>query len=210
MGQISPLDQLISSSAFNDCSVTVISSRIIITDVLLLCDCPSAPSPSLFCANVIAFFGTTPTSFTVVLCIFVVSSSAKCTFASVAWLGDTGHDVSPDQQDCQASHERRSYIAPPPLPRTNHSAACLNHRTTYLQPVMLPLKISVIYPLLLDVHTLVNASMHVQHIRVYTDYKCVFKPVGTNFCRLLLEPLCLSQPFFSPELKKLEFRLMSQ
>lgn len=36
MGQISPLDELISSSAFNDCSVTVIYSGVIITDVLLL------------------------------------------------------------------------------------------------------------------------------------------------------------------------------
>lgn len=43
MGQISPLDQLISNSAFNDCSVTVIYSGVIITDVLLLCDGPSAP-----------------------------------------------------------------------------------------------------------------------------------------------------------------------
>lgn len=42
MGQISPLDQLISSSAFNECSVTVIYSGVIITDVLLLCDGPSA------------------------------------------------------------------------------------------------------------------------------------------------------------------------
>lgn len=40
MGQISPLDQLISNSAFNDCSVTVIYSGVIITDVLLLCDWP--------------------------------------------------------------------------------------------------------------------------------------------------------------------------
>lgn len=76
MGQISPLDQLISNSAFNDCSVTVIYSGIIITDVLLLCDGRSAPWPPLFCADVIVFFGTTPASFTVVLCIFVVSSSA--------------------------------------------------------------------------------------------------------------------------------------
>lgn len=43
MGQISLLDQLISNSAFNDCSVTVIYSGVIITDVLLLCDGPSAP-----------------------------------------------------------------------------------------------------------------------------------------------------------------------
>lgn len=84
MGQISPLDQLISNFAFNDCSVTVIYSGVIITDVLLLCDGPLAPSPSLFCADVIVFFGTTSASFTVVLCIFVVSSLSKCTFASEA------------------------------------------------------------------------------------------------------------------------------
>lgn len=84
MGRISPLDQLISSSAFNDCSVTVIYSGVIITDVLLLCDGPSAPWPSLFCADVIVFFGTTPASLPVVLCIYVVPSSAQRTFASVA------------------------------------------------------------------------------------------------------------------------------
>lgn len=52
MGQISPLDQLISNSAFNDCSVTVIYSGIIITDMLLLCDGRSAPSapPPLPCS----------------------------------------------------------------------------------------------------------------------------------------------------------------
>lgn len=94
MGQISPLDQLISNSAFNDCSVTVIYSGVIITDVLLLCDGPSAPSPSSLCADVIVFFGTTSASFTVVLCIFVVSSSAKCTFASVAWLWNSSHGIS--------------------------------------------------------------------------------------------------------------------
>lgn len=94
MGQISPLDQLISNSAFNDCSVTVIYSGVIITDVLLLCDGPSAPSPSSFCADVIVFFGTTSASFTVVLCFFVVTSSAKCTFASVAWLRNSSHGVS--------------------------------------------------------------------------------------------------------------------
>lgn len=87
MGQISPLDQLIFNSAFNDCSVTVIYSGVITADVLLVCDGPWACSPSLFCANVIVFFGTTA-SFTVVLCIFVVSSSAKYTFPLVAWLGD--------------------------------------------------------------------------------------------------------------------------
>lgn len=45
MGQIGPLDQLISSSAFNNCSVTVIYSGVIITDVLLLCDWPVPPPP---------------------------------------------------------------------------------------------------------------------------------------------------------------------
>lgn len=32
MGQISPLDQLISTSAFNNCSVTVIYSGVIVTE----------------------------------------------------------------------------------------------------------------------------------------------------------------------------------
>lgn len=99
MGQISPLDQLISNSAFNDCSVTVIYSGVIITDVLLLCDGLSAPRPSLFCADVIVFFGNTPASSTVVLCIFIVSSSANVCLP--LW-PDSGTRVmvSPDQQDC--------------------------------------------------------------------------------------------------------------
>lgn len=45
MGQISPLDPLISNSAFNDCSVTVIYSGVIIPDVLLLCAGCRPPLP---------------------------------------------------------------------------------------------------------------------------------------------------------------------
>lgn len=44
MGQISPLDQQIFNSAFNDCSVTVIYSGVIITDVSVICD---GPPPTL-------------------------------------------------------------------------------------------------------------------------------------------------------------------
>lgn len=91
---------------------------------------PRPSSPSLFRADVIVFFGTTPASFTVVLCIFVVSSSAKCTFASVAWLWDT-QDVSWPTGLSSLALETIAYSL-----WTNHGAACSN---TYLQPVMLPL-----------------------------------------------------------------------
>lgn len=146
MGQISPLDQLISSSAFNDCSVTVIYSGVTITDVLLLCDGPSAPLPSLFRADVIVFFGTTPASFTVVLCFFLLFQVLLN--ARLPRWPDSGTRVtaSPDQRDCQASRKRRSHILPP---WTNHSAAC-SHRKRYLPSFsMLPLciKTSLSYTL---------------------------------------------------------------
>lgn len=85
MGQISPLDQLISNSAFNDCSVTVIYSGVIITDVLLRCDGPSAPAPSLFRADVIVFFGDYSSLFLLWCFAFLLFQVLlKCTFASVA------------------------------------------------------------------------------------------------------------------------------
>lgn len=88
MGQISPLDQLISSSAFNDCSVTVIYSGVIITDVLLLCDGPSAPPRSLIvpcrCDRVFWDYSSLFYCGASRLFFVVVSSSAKCTFAWVA------------------------------------------------------------------------------------------------------------------------------
>ena len=107
MGQISPQDQLISNSTFDDCSVTVIYSGVIITAVLLICDGPSAPSPSLSCADVIVCFGTTPASFTVVLCIFFFLLQVLLNARLPKWL-DPGPGVtaSPEQWDCQASHER--------------------------------------------------------------------------------------------------------
>lgn len=96
MGQISLLDQLISNSAFNNCSVTVIYSGVIITDVLLLCDWPVAlPPPPLI---VLCRRDRVLWDYSSLFCcwcfgIFVVSSSAKCKFASVASLWDASHCI---------------------------------------------------------------------------------------------------------------------
>lgn len=164
MGQISPQDQLISSSAFNDCSVTVIYSGVIITDMLLLCDGPSAPSPSLFCADVIVFFGTTPASFTVVLCIFVVSSSAKCTFASVAWLWDMSHGVSWPTGLSSRAWETITYSPPDQSQRSLAEP----EKNTYLHSVMLPLRIKISLSSTLYyqmfIHVWMWVSMHVSNM----------------------------------------------
>ena len=68
--QICPLDQPISNSAFNDCSVTVIYSGVIITDVLLLRDGPSGSPFALIvlCRCDRVFSGLLQPLFTVVLC----------------------------------------------------------------------------------------------------------------------------------------------
>lgn len=140
MGRISPLDQLISSSAFNDCSVTVIYSGVIITDVLLLCDGPSAPWPSLFCADVIVFFGTTPASLPVVLCIYVVPSSAQRTFASVAWLWETSHGVSGPRGLSNLTWETIAYSPPD---QSQRSLLEPEKKHAYLQLFMLLLCIKM-------------------------------------------------------------------
>lgn len=81
--------------------MTVINSGVIVADVLLPCDGPSAPSPSSSRADVIMSFGTTPASSTVVLCLFffffftLASSSAiNARLPQWPWLGNTGHGVS--------------------------------------------------------------------------------------------------------------------
>lgn len=123
MGQISPLDQLISSSAFNDCSVTVIYSGVIITDVLLLCDGPAAPSPSLFRADVIVFFGTTPASFTVVLCVFFCCCFQFCLMHVCLGGLTLGHESRRLlTNEIVKPRVRDDRIFSPPW--TNHSAAC--------------------------------------------------------------------------------------
>lgn len=124
--------------------------------MLLVCDGPSAPSPSLFCADVIVFFGTTPASFTVVLCIFLVSSSVNARFL---WWPDLGM-ASSDQWDCRASHERQSHIAPPhPLN--------LDQSPTF--------NLSCFHYLLLpDVHTCVSTSVtNTFMCTLYTVYVCM-------------------------------------
>lgn len=231
MGQISPLDQLISSSAFNDCSVTVIYSGVIIADVLLLCDGPSGPPqtphPSSSCADVIVFFGTTPASFTVVLYILFLSLQVllKCTFASVAWLAREGVEIgwtrvtaSPDQRDCQTSREMMIAYSP----RTNHSAACLNlDKTPNFNLSCLRLTVSLSSTLYYQMCILYMCECEwvcrcparscVRYLyaieNVCTDFlssSVFFNPAGTNWLQLLLEYFWLSVPFFSSlELKKL-------
>lgn len=218
MGQISPLDQLISNSAFNDCSVTVIYSGVIITDVLLLRDCPSAPLPSLFCADVIVFSGAThpvwsgPAPSTVALCVF--RCFKFCLSARLPRWPDPGTRVtaSPDQRDCQAfanpHRPQRSLVEPDKhLPSTFHTAFnSLYH---------LPFTTRCAYMCEFWVSTLVSNTF------VCTVCECVwgcvhrlsefvFYPAGTHWWQPLLEPLWLSAPFFffSPELKKLEFSPM--
>lgn len=129
MSQISPLE-LISNSAFNDCSVTVICSAVIITVVLLLCDWPIGPSPSLFRADVLmVFWDFTPAPIAVPLCILVVSCSAKCTLHL-----PTDNVVEPRvRDDGEPSHSPTLCI--------DHGAACPDQINTYLQPVMLPPRI---------------------------------------------------------------------
>lgn len=208
MGQISPLDQLISSTAFNDCSVTVIYSGVIITDVLLLCDGPSAPSPSSFCADVIVFFGTTPASFTVVLCNFC---RLKFCLMHVCLGGLTpGHEsrcfltngiVKPRVRDDR--------IPPPPQPPPTTD----KDQPSTCQAPTLRWNLSIMYPLLPDVHTCVSVSEYacVQHVHVYgicmrmrkcvhrlSEFQCVFYPAGTHWGEPSLSPVWLLAPFISP------------
>ena len=119
--QICPLDQPISNSAFNDCSVTVIYSGVIITDVLLLRDGPSAPppSPSSFCADVIVFFRDYSGLFLLWCFAFflVFLWLSKCTFASVAWLpGRESRRLLTQRGSWSLAWETVAYSPPPPAP----------------------------------------------------------------------------------------------
>ena len=147
MGQISPRDQLISNSAFINCSVTVINSGVIVTDVLLLCDAPpTGPSPSSSCADVIMFFGNYSSLFWL-WCFAFLLLQVLLNARLPQW---PRLESPPDQWDRRSlAREAVAYS-----PRTNHNAACLNRIKTYFWPVML----SVIDPLLPDVHTCVNVS----------------------------------------------------
>lgn len=187
---------------------------------------PQPPSPSAFRADVIVFFGTTPASFTVVLCIFVVSSYAKCTFASVAWLWDT-LDVSWPTGLSSLALETIAYSL-----WTNHGAACSNPINTYLQPVMLPRCIQSLCHLPFTSRCAYRRECELvrmcptrsceQYVfaceSVCTDFlscSVFFYSVGTNWWQPLIEPLWLSAPFFlslslSPELKKLQFSPVTQ
>lgn len=183
MGQISPLDQLISSSAFNDCSVTVIYSGVIITDVLLLCDGPAAPSPSLFRADVIVFFGTTPASFTVVLCVFLLFPVLLN--ARLPRWPDSGTRVtaSPDQRDCQASRKRRSHILPP-MDQSQRGLFALEKTPTFILPCFLfalkPFLSSTLY-YQKCIHVWMWVSMHVSNTFMCTVYVCKWECVHRLF-----------------------------
>lgn len=186
MGQISPLDQLISSTAFNDCSVTVIYSGVIITDVLLLCDGPSAPSPSSFCADVIVFFGTTPASFTVVLCNFC---RLKFCLMHVCLGGLTpGHKSRCFLTNGIVKPRVRDDRIPPP-PNPHPPQIKIN-----LQPVKLPLCVEISLSCTLYyqmcIHVWVWVSMHVSNTFMCTVYVCVWESVCTDFLS--------SSVFFTP------------
>lgn len=94
------------------------------------------------------------------------------------------------------------------LPSTCHTSSALN--------------LSIIYSLLPDVHTCVNASectyACVQHVVVYvigmhmrlSEFQCVFYPAGTNWWQpFAWISLVVRDLFFLPELNKLEFIPMS-
>lgn len=70
-----------------------------------------------------------------------------------------GVTASPDPAGIVKPRVRDGCVFPPPLPRTNHGAACLTWLNTYmyLQPAStLHSNLSVIYPLLPDVHMSVS------------------------------------------------------
>ncbi len=155
MGQISLLDQLISNSAFNDCSVTVIYSGVIITDVLLLRDGPSASLALIVLCRCDCVFGNTSASFYCGALHFCCISSAKCTFASVASLWDTSHSVSWPAGLSSLVCEMITYSSPL---RTNHGATCLEldkHLPSTCHASTLHSDLSLICPFP-NVHTCVN------------------------------------------------------
>lgn len=194
--QICPLDQPISNSAFNDCSVTVIYSGVIITDVLLLRDGPSAPppSPSSFCADVIVFFRDYSGLFLLwCFAFFLFFSFGFLNARLPRWPDFRGgsHGVSWPSGDREAPCERRSRIPPPPLPRTNHGAACLTWLNTYmyLQPAStLHSNLSVIYPLLPDVHMSVSEWVS-EWVRMCAACSCV-QCVCENVCTCVFSYPC--------------------
>lgn len=207
MGQISPQDQPISNSTFNDCSVTVIYSGVIITDVLLFSDGPSAPRPLCPVPMWSCFLGLLQPLLLWCFAFFFASSSAKCTFASVAWLGDTTHSVSWRTGLSSLTWEMIAYSL-----RTNQSAACLNRINTYLQHDFLLLSINICLSSTLYYQMFIHAWMWVstqvsntfmctvfvckwECVHRLSELQCVFNPAGTNWWQLLLEFLWLSAPF---------------
>lgn len=90
MGQISL--QLISSSAFDDCSVTVIYSGVIIIDALLL-------ALTVLCRCDRVFWDYSGLIKCGALHFFVVSSSALCNVWLSGLVRGKQVTVSPDQQD---------------------------------------------------------------------------------------------------------------
>lgn len=134
MGQISPLDQLISTSAFSDCSVTVIYFRV-----------PPLRRPVGRSASMCFLGGATPASFTVVLCIFFA------VFQRGSLTGRHEPRRLPTTGDGRGlAWERRLHFIP-----SDRSQSSLFEPEWHLA-VMLPLQI--IRPLLPDVHTRVTAS----------------------------------------------------
>lgn len=122
------------------------------------------PLPSLFCADVIVFFGTTPTSSTVVLCIFC-SLSARLTW----WPDPRGwHHVLIEPRETNSHHN--PYHGPVmALPAWNPTNTCL-------QPLMLPLPLN--YQMCIHVW--------VQSTCPRVRYVCVNEDACTDS-----EPLCV-------------------
>lgn len=186
-------------------------------------DGPSAPLPLLLivlCRCDRVFLGLLQPLFTVVLCIFffVLSSSAKCTFASVTWW--PGHEsrclltnwvVEPRVRD-----DRILFSSP----RTNHSAAYSNwdKPPTFILSCFhfalkslyhLPFTTRCAYMCECECMCPVYENVCTDSLSSSVLFFCY--PAGTNWWQPLLEPLWLSEPFFyfALKLKKLEFSPMT-
>lgn len=131
--------------------------------------------PSLFCADVIVFFGTTPASSAVVLCVFR-SLNARLTRRPdpEGW-----HRVPVEPRETISSSHHNPYHGPVmALPARNPTNACL-------QPVMLPLPLN--YQMCIHVWVQSTCSC----VRCVCERGCVRRPwtfvcVGTK----RLQSLC--------------------
>lgn len=150
MGLISQLDQLISNSASDDCSVTVIYSGVTITDftdILLNCGCPISPLRPR-CSVLIAFLGTLASATFDVMALHF--SCLLFCYMHVCLHGSTPKHGSTASSDQQAS---------PLLPMHRSQCSLSEPDQHLLQPVMLPLCIKASMSVNVSVSNYLNASV---------------------------------------------------